>query len=137
MNFLVYIEFSAENLQFYLWFRDYVKRFNNLPEVEKSLAPPVDPVQLDAETLASPKSPRFPKVTTREVEAAFKGTGFASSGMTSEKTLNPFDSYSIIDSRNASLSEDGTTLKSSRRADHKVAAANAFETADIKVQPCK
>ncbi len=45
MNFLLYIENSAENLQFYLWFRDYVKRFEQLPENEKKLSPPWVPEQ--------------------------------------------------------------------------------------------
>ena len=39
MDYLVYIEFSAENLQFYLWFKDYVRRFETLPEKEKALSP--------------------------------------------------------------------------------------------------
>ena len=39
MNFLKYIELSAENLQFYLWFRDYSKRYNELPDSEKALSP--------------------------------------------------------------------------------------------------
>jgi hypothetical protein len=39
MNFLKYIELSAENLQFFLWYRDYSKRFNELPASEKALSP--------------------------------------------------------------------------------------------------
>ncbi|KAJ8106666.1 hypothetical protein OPT61_g9388 [Boeremia exigua] len=39
MNFLKYIELSAENLQFFLWYRDYSKRFNELPQSEKALSP--------------------------------------------------------------------------------------------------
>ena len=40
LNFLIYIENAPENLQFFLWFRDYVQRFEQLPEREKALSPP-------------------------------------------------------------------------------------------------
>jgi len=40
MDYLVYVEMNAENLQFYLWYKDYVKRFEALPEKEKVLSPP-------------------------------------------------------------------------------------------------
>ena len=39
MNYLLYIERSAENLQFFLWFRGYVQRFDALNVNEKSLSP--------------------------------------------------------------------------------------------------
>ena len=53
MNYLVYIEYSAENLQFFLWYRDYVKRFNELPRSERTLAPEWTAEQAEAETLTS------------------------------------------------------------------------------------
>ncbi|KAM3079388.1 hypothetical protein ACMFMG_005820 [Clarireedia jacksonii] len=39
MDFLVYVEHNAENLQFYLWYKDYVHRFEALPEKDRALAP--------------------------------------------------------------------------------------------------
>lgn len=39
MDFLVYIEHDAENLQFYLWYKDYVRRFEALSDYEKKLSP--------------------------------------------------------------------------------------------------
>lgn len=39
MDYLVYIEHNAENLQFYLWCKDYARRFDALPEEEKALSP--------------------------------------------------------------------------------------------------
>lgn len=39
MDYLVYVEFNAENLQFYLWYQDYKRRFDALPEREKALSP--------------------------------------------------------------------------------------------------
>jgi len=39
MDYLVYVEHNAENLQFFLWFKEYTRRFNALPESEKALSP--------------------------------------------------------------------------------------------------
>jgi hypothetical protein len=39
MNYLLYIEHAAENLQFYLWHQDYVKRFNSADTSDLALAP--------------------------------------------------------------------------------------------------
>lgn len=52
MDYLVYVEFSAENLQFYLWYQNYVKRFEALPESEKALSPPWIPEEHDIPDLS-------------------------------------------------------------------------------------
>jgi hypothetical protein len=39
MDYLVYVEHNAENLQFYLWYQDYVHRWNALSENERNLSP--------------------------------------------------------------------------------------------------
>ncbi len=39
MNYLIYVERSAENLQFYLWHQDYVKRFPTASASELALSP--------------------------------------------------------------------------------------------------
>lgn len=39
MNYLIYIEHSAENLQFFLWYRDYVSRFRSATTSDLVLAP--------------------------------------------------------------------------------------------------
>lgn len=39
MNYLVYIEHSAENLQFFLWHRSYVSRFHSANTIDLVLAP--------------------------------------------------------------------------------------------------
>ena len=39
MNYLIYVERSAENLQFFLWYRDYVKRFEQAKTWDLALAP--------------------------------------------------------------------------------------------------
>ncbi|UKZ60556.1 uncharacterized protein TrAtP1_001828 [Trichoderma atroviride] len=39
MNYLIYVEHAAENLQFYLWFKDYEKRFGEANVSDISLSP--------------------------------------------------------------------------------------------------
>ncbi|POS75587.1 hypothetical protein DHEL01_v206026 [Diaporthe helianthi] len=39
MNYLIYVEMSAENLQFFLWHRDYVQRFSSATTSDMALAP--------------------------------------------------------------------------------------------------
>jgi hypothetical protein len=39
LNYLKYVEHAPENLQFFLWFKDYEKRFNSIAQNEKDLAP--------------------------------------------------------------------------------------------------
>ncbi|KAL2116866.1 hypothetical protein VTJ04DRAFT_9034 [Mycothermus thermophilus] len=43
MDYLVYIERSAENLQFFLWYIDYVQRWSSLLPRQKALSPPWNP----------------------------------------------------------------------------------------------
>ncbi|EHA50452.1 hypothetical protein MGG_03209 [Pyricularia oryzae 70-15] len=40
MDYLIYIEHNAENLQFFLWYSDYVQRWSRLPRRQKSASPP-------------------------------------------------------------------------------------------------
>lgn len=39
MDYLVYIEHNAENLQFLIWYKNYSKRFEELTPAEKALCP--------------------------------------------------------------------------------------------------
>lgn len=39
MDYLMYVEHSAENLQFYLWHQDYVRRFNKANTSDLAMAP--------------------------------------------------------------------------------------------------
>ena len=39
MDYLIYVAHDAENLQFYLWLRDYFRRFHAAPKSEKCLSP--------------------------------------------------------------------------------------------------
>ncbi|KAL2265534.1 hypothetical protein VTJ83DRAFT_6634 [Remersonia thermophila] len=45
MDYLLYVEHNAENLQFFLWYWDYVQRWSTLLPRQKALSPPWNPDQ--------------------------------------------------------------------------------------------
>lgn len=147
LNYLIYIEHAAENLQFFLWFNDYVKRFNNLPAKEQALAP-IWSAEKEGEQQESKEATDLQKQqVSPEAAAAFKGTDFAPVTSVREINKNPFstpprssrgDAESIAPSE-AAWSEGGSTLNVSRHTggSHHKQAAEAFETADLKWQPCR
>lgn len=145
MNYLIYIEHAAENLQFFLWYRDYIKRFLALPSSERGLAPEWTVAQAETEAMASPPNNTGPRKTSPEVAAVFKGTDFApaSKGPVGEYGLNPFHTPPVtppVDKESFTPSEygwsdDGSTLKSTSRSFAKK-TAGAYEGAEVKWQPC-
>ncbi|KAF2418899.1 hypothetical protein EJ08DRAFT_599184 [Tothia fuscella] len=92
MNFLKYVEFSAENLQFYLWFKGYVKRFEDLPESESRLSPEWTQRHEDAENAAY-RSYLNQKPLTVEAAGILKAQNLAASETDSPPTekQNPFN----------------------------------------------
>jgi hypothetical protein len=141
MNFLKYIELSAENLQFYLWFRDYSKRFEELPGGEKALSPKWtgDNNNGNGEVRIGPKANKT------EATVIFKGTEFASDPKIDEyektgsnpfftpprtpTSLGPRDGGESFDTCEDSLAT--AKLDHTRRADC------AFEGAGLKWKPCE
>ena len=144
MNYLVYIEHAAENLQFYLWYRDYVKRFEALPASERALAPIWTEQQAEAEALASENKMQGPKMISPETAAVFKGTDFAPpKASVVELKGNPFntpprtpngDRDSMAPTEPA-WSDTGSTVYSSNKSFQKK-AGDAFQGVDLKWQPC-
>ena len=144
MDFSKYIERNPENLQFYLWYRDYLKRFDNLPDNERVLAPEwtMERANTEAETARLEEKP---KKVTPAVAAALKGTGFdAKSGKTavSEVHPDPFkdpprtpntERDSVAPS-SAGWNDDTSTLRTPTHPSKSAAAA--FESVDVP-QPCK
>jgi hypothetical protein len=152
MNFLLYVENSAENLQFFLWFRDYVKRFDQLSESEKKLSPEwvaeppkrkATPAKLTSEAGMTQEEKRE---ADQEVSQAVKGTDFDTSAKTTivEVGNNPFNTPPAtpfgerpnMDASTVGWSEDGSTLNSGAPTSHTKASADAFESAKT-LQPCK
>ena len=90
MNFCLYLEHSAENLQFYLWFQDYKERFHQASQSEKDLSPKwtfqeqedtIERVKAEARQLAAKR------VSSQSTRGIFKGIDFS---VSSRKTDNPF-----------------------------------------------
>lgn len=148
MDFLQYIEHDAENLQFYLWFRDYVKRFASLPETEARLAPEWTPEQARAEAMAEKEKISSSKKMTPEV-AAILGD---STPIVQPKIVgadgsapNPFNTPPRTPSgheREESMapstvgwSEDQASI-GTEKVNHAKKAAQAFEEVNA-FQPCK
>ena len=88
MDYLIYVERNAENLQFYLWYIDYVRRWNELPAKDRALSPkwqsePVETMNLVKEkdrrsmprsSINSPIQSNFEKAISEE----FGGKGIKS-----------------------------------------------------------
>lgn len=142
MNYLKYIEHAAENLQFWLWYRDYAKRFSELPPNEKCLAPEWTVEQAEAENAANGNAPHpAPKKLSPETAAALSGTDFDLSNKS--RRGNPFNTppRTPMDAREkeqdlSQVAHEVDTSDDDANSIH-VKAAGAFEKADLKWQPCK
>ena len=76
MNYLIYIERSAENLQFFLWYRDYTKRFAEASTSDIALAPEWTSV-MQEETMAKIQKEHMEKLRKDPpVASIFAGTDF-------------------------------------------------------------
>ncbi|UKZ47511.1 hypothetical protein TrVGV298_001730 [Trichoderma virens] len=64
MNYLVYVEHGAENLQFYLWFKNYEKRFAEAKTSDIALAPEWTQAMED-EVVAKARKEHFEKNEAR------------------------------------------------------------------------
>ena len=145
MNYLIYIEHAAENLQFFLWYRDFAKRFSELPSNERSLAPVWTAEQAEQDEKTSNGAPLKHQVSA-ETAALFKGTDFAAPvANVMEVKGNPFHTpprtpYNERDSlapNERAWSDNASTLHSNANKSFQTKAAGAFETADLKWQPCE
>ena len=143
MDYLIYIEHAAENLQFFLWLRDYTKRFSELPAGERALAPEWTQEQSETKDYAVQASSPGPRVAP-ETAAIFKGSDFANEGKSKADEPNPFNTppHTPGDMESASvatrtLASDGSSTLKSAQPSFAQKAAGAFDNADLKWQPCK
>jgi len=144
MNYLKYIEHDAENLQFFLWFRGYVKQFENLPVSEKVLSPEWTLAQAENEQAGG--MPIRRKKIDPTVASVLQGTDFEDKNskpvIISEKQ-NPFydgaRTPSSDDDEKHDMSDygssfgDGRTLQSS--TSYAVKAEEAFDEAGLQWKP--
>jgi len=87
MNYLQYVEHSAENLSFYLWYRNYVERFDKLPASEKALAPEWSAAQMDNEI----NQPARRKKTPAAIATVLEGTEFVGTAPLASEKSDPFN----------------------------------------------
>ncbi|KAF4448188.1 hypothetical protein F53441_8349 [Fusarium austroafricanum] len=94
MSYLIYVEHAAENLQFYLWFQGYEKRFNANSTADVKLAPEWTRAMQD-ETILKIRKEQSDKMR-KEPEAAeiFKGSDFEKKASRNDwnmsNTIDPF-----------------------------------------------
>jgi hypothetical protein len=148
MNYLKYIEHAAENLQFYLWLRQYTEKFNALPDSERALAPEWKMTQAESDKLVS-ETTRTMKISADTV-AALKGTGLDSTPKIAESEKpNPFGTPERTPSEESDRtppmsmvgSEDARSgwmsTFSGNTDDTRKRAADAYGEAGLKWKPCK
>lgn len=90
MDYLIYVERNAENLQFYLWYIDYVRRWNELPANDRALSPKWQPEPIEIPNLVKEKdrrSLRRPSINPpvqinfeNAIPEEFEGKGIKSDG---------------------------------------------------------
>lgn len=142
MNYLKYIEHSAENLQFFLWFHDYNARFNSLSESERVLSPEWTRAQAEAEAASAAQHTRSNKANVHAT-AILQGTSFddGNGGRVNEKG-DPFHTPppgSFEESRNGMISDYGSSMGDDTLVSSDTArgiASQAFGDAGMKWQPC-
>lgn len=139
MNYLKYIEHDAENLQFYLWFRDYTSRWAQLPEAQQALAPVWDQSRAEAEV----NMPTGRRSLVPEVAAVLKDTDFADATPKSEG-IDPFNAMAgaPLDAKTPVINEDAQSSLESKRASamlraHGSISEQAFDDAGMKWKPCE
>lgn len=144
MNYLVYIEHSAENLQFFLWYKDYVVRFADADTADLALAPEWTQTMED-ETVAKIRKDNVEKSRPDNAVASdlFKGTAFdektgaeTNNSTTATSNNNPFSTPPHTPggtgSDKDSVYTDNTALPSTFASSYKSQAAEAFSAAGAK-----
>ena len=115
MQYLVHVNHDAENLQFWLWLQDYIKRFFAIARSEQALSPPWNPDEV-AQTSAKthdnlPKAFGKLKLGMTEFVVGLDKLG----DMKPSTVVAPFDMESVV--------SDETSL--SRTVTESVNEANA------------
>lgn len=142
MDYLLYVEHSAENLQFWIWYMDYTKRFRCADTVDLALAPEWTQAMED-EAVARIRRGHAERLRPEPRAAEiFRGTDLEKQ-MPERKRANPFDAPP----RSAPCPPRGAGGHASPRMDprskplpavpsHRSQAAAAFSSAGVG-QPYK
>lgn len=131
MDYLVYVTYDAENLQFYLWLEDYTKRFAAAPVSETCLSPECNVHEATRSfTTATEVGPRMPQ-KGYSTTIILGDLAFANLNKSSSSSRAPLASSAVSSSTSAkaSMSSQGplgsSTVSSSRVQELTVAEANA------------
>ncbi|KAK3694818.1 hypothetical protein B0T22DRAFT_82542 [Podospora appendiculata] len=134
MNYLVYVERSAENLQFYLWHRGYVKRFEQASTRDLALASEWTRTMEDEAAMRIQKDHaenlrRDPKSSM--VAEVFQGTDFEKGSqirMGSFSDSNPFSTPPATPGEHEDLSD----FVGSNATSYRIQVNEAFSSAGLK-----
>ncbi|KAI1212541.1 uncharacterized protein F4807DRAFT_450223 [Annulohypoxylon truncatum] len=126
MNYLIYIEHAAENLQFFLWYRDYVKRFNEINISEAQLSPEWTQTMEDEATAKIQKNAVDKMRKEPKVAVIFKGTDFEKGA--SDTVVEIKDPFSTPPPT-PSLNDTTSIFSGSQLSSHQVQAQDAFNAA--------
>lgn len=138
MNYLTYVEYVPENLLFYLWFRDYVKRFSSITDSDKALSPDWRPMQTHLRQ--APMAKDSPKEVDCETATLDENASLAEFRTGSEhgdkEPAQPNASSATLNSQrsNATWSETFLIGKNPKEG-YKKLAADAFAADGITYQP--
>ena len=136
MNYLKYIELSAENLQFYLWLQDYTKRFEQLSEHEKALSPEWKGIVGDIPATAPHLNSQRELFPTKAAESHCEpGSEYHSNSSFSEKEDLLYTSP-ISDQDGAEKSPGAALINDRAHVKHLKNFEEAFDEVGVKLQPC-
>lgn len=129
MDYLVYVEHNAENLQFFLWYKDYVRRFELLTKDEKALSPEWVPT-VDAPKLVK-DTEKKPFNNKRHPLSAMMENGYPSS-TGAELFGDDKDAPRRVSTLKDSASMVGSTISDATT----LTTAEVTAQAGLKWQPC-
>ncbi|KAM0231357.1 hypothetical protein ACHAP5_011095 [Fusarium lateritium] len=144
MSYLIYVEHAAENLQFYLWYQDYEKRFKTNPNTDMALAPEWTKIMQD-ETVIKIRKEHAEKMRKEPKAAAmFKGTDFEKKANGQDRSMsNAIDPFATPPQSSkgdkASIFSAPSTMNSLNAMSYQSQASEAFQGAGAQqpftVQP--
>jgi hypothetical protein len=156
MNYLLYVEHAAENLQFYIWFKDYEQRFEALSASQKDLSPEWTEALAEAAASAAHAKSFAEQNLPLEAAGVLKGTELDNVPKAIADQImkqNPFTTPSVTASDASTYDEEidfsystrssvwsgprtGSNAGSHRSMGTRKGAASAYEGADQEWQPC-
>ncbi|EXK34153.1 hypothetical protein FOXG_03121 [Fusarium oxysporum f. sp. lycopersici 4287] len=133
MTYLIYVEHAAENLQFYLWFQDYEKRFNANPTTDVKLAPEWTRAMQDEAVIKIRKEQSDKMRKESEAAAIFKGSDFEKKVGSQDRNMSAVDPFATPPQSSkgddSSIYTASCTMKSLNAMSHQSQASDAFKRA--------